>query len=80
MTLYGETRNDLGEARAMTPPWLRSWGIASSTKFTIIETIHLEVEYLSVVCWCSSGGGTPVPIPNTEVKPASTDGTPFGGE
>src|SRR3989344_5155787 len=30
---------------------------------------------LSVLCWCFVGGGTPVLIPNTAVKPSRSDGS-----
>ena len=36
------------------------------------------VSCLSVLCWCFVGGGTPVLIPNTAVKPSRADGTRKG--
>src|SRR3989344_5115225 len=33
---------------------------------------------LSVLCWCFVGGGTPVLIPNTAVKPSRSDGSRKG--
>ena len=33
---------------------------------------------LNALSWWFGFGGTPVPIPNTEVKPISTDDTPCG--
>jgi len=33
---------------------------------------------LSTLCWCFIGGGTPVLIPNTAVKPSRADGTRKG--
>ena len=38
---------------------------------------NIELNFLS---WCFSGGGTPVLIPNTEVKPSIAEGTAQVGD
>ena len=46
-----------------------------------VETTHTRIEILRFVCASNRisgdriGGVTPVPIPNTEVKPSTADGT-----
>lgn len=35
---------------------------------------------LNLLSWWFSDGGTPDLIPNSEVKPVSTDGSPLGRE
>ena len=55
--------------------------------FTRVHLTDFKQKYVYAIClrssflsWCFGGGGTPVLIPNTEVKPATTDGTQFIGE
>src|ERR1700758_554781 len=52
---------------------LRSCSLWNAHRGAITETG--DCSQLSTVSGGHSGGVTPVPIPNTEVKPASADGT-----
>lgn len=44
------------------------------------KSTHPEQFLSRILFWWFGGGVTPVLIPNTEVKPSSGDGTPFGEE
>ena len=41
----------------------------------VIKTIYITKKLLKIFLGGDSGGVTPVPIPNTEVKPVIVDGT-----
>ena len=45
-----------------------------------IYFLHLQYVTLNALLRWFVGGVTPVPIPNTEVKPSRSDGTPKGEE